>query len=176
MAAVHGLRWTSSIFLVWCWSHSRVLAHAAVVWVAHLLWWLLLLRLRRLLLSLHWIRGSCTCLLASGPLRVAATAFLARHNIDEEVEHVTFRECGGDVTALQGATFVVFSMYPGTHCQLGNEDVASFGEKDWCFGRDHFYFWIGLHDFLYARKWQLVNLKVVRVGFEVVDGILPVGG
>jgi hypothetical protein len=176
MASVHGLRWASTILLIRRWSHAWVLAHATVVWVSHLLLWLLLLHLRRLLLSLHR-GGSCrTCLLSSSPLRVAATAFLARHNIDEKVEHVALRECGGDVTALQGAAFVVFSMYPGTHCQLCDEDIASFGEKNRCFGGDHLYFWVGFHDFLYARKRQLVDLEIVRVAFEVIDRILPVGG
>ena len=176
MASVHGLRWTSSIFLIWRWSHTWVLAHSAVVWVAHLLWWWLLLGLRRLLLSLHGAGGSGTSLLPSSPLRVAAAAFLTWHDVDKKVKHVTFGKCSGYVTTLQCAAFVVFSMYPGTHCQLGNEDVATFGEEDGCFCRDHLDFWIGFHDLLYAREGQLVDFEVVRVGFEVVDCILPVCG
>jgi hypothetical protein len=176
MASVHGLRWASTILLIRRWSHARMLGHATVVWVSHRLRWLLLLRLRRLLLSLYGSGSGSTSLLTSSPLGVAAAAFFTRYNVDEKIEHVTFRECGSDVATLQGATFVVLRMYPGTHCQLGDENVASLGKKNRCFGGDHLYLRIGLHHLLYAGKGQLVDFEVVRVGFEVVDCILPVGG
>ena len=176
MASVHGLRWASAILLIRCWSHARVRAHATVVWVTHLLLWLWLLRLRRLLLGGYGGGSRSAGLLASGPLGVAATAFFARYNVDEEIKHVTFCQRSCDVATLQGAAFIVLGMYPGTHCQLGDEDIAPLGKKDGCLGRDHLYFWIGLHDLFYAGQGQLVGFEVVRVGFEVVDGVLPVGG
>ena len=66
-------------------------------------------------------------------------------------------------------------MNPGSHCEFGNEDVAAFREEDWRFGGYHLDFWIGLHDFLDACEWQLMQFIVVIVRLEVRDNLLPVG-
>lgn len=95
-------------------------------------------------------------------------------DIDEEIEHVGFGEGGGDIGSLEGSPFVIFGVDPGAHGEFGDEDVAALCEEDGGFGRDHFDFWIGFHDFLYARERELVDFIVVIVGFEVVDDVLPV--
>ena len=115
MPSIDSLWWASTILLIRAGPHARVLAHAGVVWWAHLLLWLLLLWLWRLLLSLHCSGGRSTSLLAPSTFCVAATAFLAGYYVNEKVEHVAFRERGGNVAALQGAAFIIFRMYPSTH-------------------------------------------------------------
>lgn len=67
-------------------------------------------------------------------------------------------------------------MYPGAHRQLGNEDVASFGEQDRRLGRDHLDLRVGLHDLLDPRQWELMLLVVMRVILQRADRVLPVGG
>lgn len=67
-------------------------------------------------------------------------------------------------------------MDPGSHGQLGDENVATLGKQDGRLGRDHLDFRVSLHDLLDARQRQLVELVVVLVGFEVVDCVLPIRG
>lgn len=66
-------------------------------------------------------------------------------------------------------------MYPGTHGQLGDEDVAAFGEENGCFCRDHLHLWICLHDLLYPCQREMVLLVIVVGGLELGDLLLPVG-
>jgi hypothetical protein len=99
---------------------------------------------------------------------------LARHDIDEEIKHIRLCQRGGDVRALQRPPLVILCVDPGAHGQLGDEDVAALCEEDGCLSRDHLDLRVGFHDFLYAGERQLVDLVVVVVGLEVVDGVLPV--
>lgn len=66
-------------------------------------------------------------------------------------------------------------MYPGTHSQLGDEDIATLGEQDWCLRRDHLDFGVRFHHLLDTSEWQLVNLVVVIICFQMIDDMLPVG-
>ena len=67
-------------------------------------------------------------------------------------------------------------MYPRPHGQLCNKDIAALGEEDWCLGRDHFDFWIRLHDLLNASQGQLVDFELVSIILEMCDSLLPIGG
>ncbi len=67
-------------------------------------------------------------------------------------------------------------MNPGTHGELGDEDITTFGEKDGGFCRYHLDFWVGLHDLLNASEGQLVDFEVMRLGLEVIDSLLPISG
>lgn len=100
--------------------------------------------------------------------------FLPRDNIDEEIKHVALRQCRCNIGTLQGAAFILLGVDPSAHSELGDEYVATFRKEYWCFSGDHFDLRIGLHDFLYPRQWQLVELVVVFFIFELVDGLLPV--
>src|SRR5580704_10199226 len=84
MPSIDCLWRTPTILLIWPRPHARMLAHAGVVWWTHLLLWLLLLWLWRLLLSLHCSSGRSTRLLASSAFCVAATAFLAGYNVNKK--------------------------------------------------------------------------------------------
>lgn len=75
---------------------------------------------------------------------------------------------------MQSAALIVFGMDPGTHRQLRNENVTTFGEKDWRFCRYHLDFGVGLHHLLNAGEGQLVNFVVMVIRLEVVDCMLPV--
>lgn len=66
-------------------------------------------------------------------------------------------------------------MDPCAHGELGDEDIATFREEDWCLSRYHLHIWVCLHNLLDSRQWQLVEFVVMIVGFEVVDYLLPVG-
>ena len=66
-------------------------------------------------------------------------------------------------------------MDPGAHGELGDEDIAAFGEEDGRFGRDHLHFRIGLHHLLDAGQRQVVLLIVVVGSFDLGDLLLPVG-
>ena len=101
---------------------------------------------------------------------------LPRHYVDEEVEHVRLGEGSSNITALKCPSFVVLGVDPGTHGQLGDEDVATFGKEDGRFCRDHLDLGIRLHDLLDTSQWKLVDLEIMLLGLEVVDGLLPVGG
>jgi len=134
-------------------------------------------------MALHMLRGdlsSCRGHALRSGARCGFTgvrgSFFARHDVDEEVEHVGLGEGRGNVAALQGAALVLFCVDPGAHRQLGDEDVAAFGKKNRCLGTDHLHFWIGFHDFLDAGQRQLVQFVVVGFGFEVGDYMLPVSG
>lgn len=116
-------------------------------------------------------RSSWTSL--TGTFGVGGSLFTG-DDIDEEIEHVGFGEGGGDIGSLEGSPFVIFGVDPGAHGEFGDEDVAALCEENRGFGRDHFDFWIGFHDFLYARERELVDFIVVIVGFEVIDDVLPV--
>jgi len=105
-----------------------------------------------------------------------AACILARDNIDEEVEHVGFGEGSSYVGTLEGPSFVVFCVDPGAHGELGDEDIAAFGEEDGGFGRDHLHFGVGLHDLLDSGQRKLVDLEIMVVSLEVIDCLLPVGG
>jgi len=102
------------------------------------------------------------------------TCIFSRDNIDEEVKHVGLGECSSDVRALEGASFVVFGVDPGAHCEFGDEDVAAFGEEDGSFGRNHLHFRVCFHDLLDSGEGELVDLEVVVVSLEVVDRLLPI--
>lgn len=65
-------------------------------------------------------------------------------------------------------------MNPGAHCELGDENIATLGKKNWSLGGDHLDFRIGLHDLLYPSQGQLMQLVVMVVAFQVVDGLLPI--
>jgi len=104
-----------------------------------------------------------------------ATCIFAGDNIDEEVEHVRFGEGGSYVRALEGASFVVFCVNPGAHCEFCDEDIAAFGEKNGGFGGDHLNLGVSLHDLLDSGERKLVDLEIMAVGLEMVDCLLPVG-
>ena len=106
---------------------------------------------------------------------VLGRRILSRHNIDEEVEHVRLAQSGCDITPLQSTTLVLFCVDPRAHGELGDEGLASLGEDYRRFGGDHLDFWIGLHDFLDARKRKLVDLVVVVFCLEHRHDLLPVG-
>lgn len=126
----------------------------------------------------HLLRDLRGRLLAGGggAFGGAAGGVLAGDDVNEEIEHVGFGQGGGDVAALQGAALVVFGVDPGAHGEFCDEDVATFGEEDGRFGRDHLDFRVGFHDFLNAREGELVDFEIMRVRFQVVDCLLPVGG
>lgn len=105
-----------------------------------------------------------------------SSAFLSRNNIDQEIKHVTLCKGSGDITSLQSPSLIVLCVDPCTHGQLCDEDIASFGEENRSLGGDHFDFGVGLHNLLDAGKRQLMDLEIVSIGLEVVDGLLPVGG
>ena len=157
--------------------HARVAAgwpgvhHGGVVHarVSSLPWSSSLRRRHPLCLARHGAACSCRA-------RLVSAALLARHDVDEEVEHVALGERGRDVGALQRAPLVVFGVDPGAHGQLRDEDVAALGEQDGRFGGDHFDFGVGFHDLFDAGEGKLVDLEVVDVGFEVRYCLLPVGG
>lgn len=100
--------------------------------------------------------------------------FFARHNVDQKVEHVRFAQCARNVRSLKGTTLVLFSMYPCAHSELRNEYVAAFREENGRFGGDHLDLWVGFHDLLDTRQWQLVKLVVVFVRLQLRDLLLPV--
>lgn len=104
-----------------------------------------------------------------------ATCVFTWDDINKKVEHVRFRKGGGDVRALEGASFVVFGVDPGAHCELCDEDVAAFGEKDGSFCRNHLDFRVCFHDFFDSGEGELMDFEVVVVCLEVIDGLLPVG-
>ncbi len=51
--------------------------------------------------------------------------FLARDDVDEEVEHVGLGQRRGNVGALEGPPFVLLCVDPGPHGELGDEDIAA---------------------------------------------------
>ena len=65
-------------------------------------------------------------------------------------------------------------MDPCPHGQLCDEDVTALCEENRRFCRDHLDFWVCLHDLLYAREWELVQLEIVLIGLEFRDLVLPV--
>ena len=67
-------------------------------------------------------------------------------------------------------------MDPSAHRELGDENVAAFGEQDRGLGRNHLDVGIGFHDLLDAGEGQLVQLVIVGFVLELVDGVLPIGG
>ena len=77
---------------------------------------------------------------------------LARDDVDKEVEHVRLGEGSSNVASLECTSFVVFCMDPGAHCEFRDEDVATFGEENGSFCRDHLDFGVRLHDLLDASK------------------------
>lgn len=119
----------------------------------------------------HWLRGGG---LGGGSFGVCCS-FFSRDNVDEEIKHVGFSKCRGNVGPLQGAALVLLCMDPCAHSEFRNEDVTALGEKNRCFGGNHLDFWVGLHDLLDTRKGQLMDLVVVSVAFQVADCLLPVG-
>jgi hypothetical protein len=137
-----------------------------------MLWLLLLLRRLRdmslVLCARLWFRVIRSAL-------VLGCRILARHYIDEEVEHVRLAQSGGDVTPLQSAALVLLCVDPRAHGELGDEGLASLGEYDGRFGGDHLNFRVGLHDLLDTRKWKLVDLVVVVFRLEHRHDLLPVG-
>lgn len=102
--------------------------------------------------------------------------FFSGNDVDEEVEHIGFCKGGGDVGALEGAALVLLGVDPGAHGKLCDEDVAALGEQDGRFGADHFDVWIGFHDLLDAGQRKVVHLVVMRLVFQLLDGLLPVCG
>ena len=106
---------------------------------------------------------------------VLGCRILARHYIDEEVEHVRFAQSGGDIAPLQSATLVLFCVDPRAHGELGDKGLACLGEYDGRLGRDHLDFRVGLHDLLDARERELVDLVVVVFRLEHRHDLLPVG-
>ena len=98
----------------------------------------------------------------------------ARHNVDEEVEHVALSQGACNVTTLQGASLILLCVDPCAHGQLCDEDVATLREQDWRLSRDHFNIRVGLHDFLDTRQRELMQLVVVFIGLELRDLLLPV--
>ena len=138
---------------------------------------------QELMLRLVWrlLRGMALLLCAGfghgvlWPALVLRLSVLARYYVDEEVEHVGLAECGCNVAALESATFVFFGVDPGAHGELGDKGLASLGEYDGRFGRDHLNFWVRLHDLLDARKRELVDLVVVVLRLEHRHDLLPVG-
>lgn len=129
--------------------------------------------------GVHRASGPCWRHACRGLTRLplgVRSCFLARYDVDEEVKHVRLGEGGRDIGALQCSPLVLLSVYPCAHGQLGDEDVAALGEEDGCFGGDHLDFWVCLHDLLDACQGKLVELVIMGVAFEVVDGLLPVCG
>lgn len=54
----------------------------------------------------------------------ATRTVVARHNVDEEVEHVAERDGGGDVRLLQRASLVALGDEPGAARELRDEDCC----------------------------------------------------
>lgn len=77
---------------------------------------------------------------------------------------------------MKGPSFIILSMDPSSHGQLGNEDIAALGKQDWRLRGNHLHLRIGLHDLLYACQGQLVYFVVMIIRFQVVDNMLPVSG
>ena len=158
------------LLLIHAWiSHLRV-SHA--VFRHHRRWWM-----HASLLSDSTSRHRRRRLLSSTSLSTASSAgrrFLSRDNVDEEVEHVRFCQRGRDVRPLKRPSLVLFGVDPRTHCELGYEDVAAFCKEDGSFGRYHFDFRVGFHDFFDARQRQLVELEVVLVRLQLGYLILPI--
>lgn len=65
-------------------------------------------------------------------------------------------------------------MDPCTHCELGDEDIATLREQDRSLSRNHLHIRVRLHNLLDSRQWQLVQLIVMIIRLEVVDDLLPV--
>jgi hypothetical protein len=137
-----------------------------------MLWLLLLLRRLRnmslILCARLWFR------VIRSPL-VLGCRILARHYIDEEVEHVRLAQSGGDVTPLQSTALVLLCVDPRAHGELGDKGLTSLGEYNGRFGGDHLDFRIGLHDLLDARERKLVDLVVVVFRLKHRHDLLPVG-
>lgn len=136
---VHGL--LLAILLLLC---HTVLTQGTVVCRAHV-------RLDTMLGRCH-LAGSCSgtrCRGASlaGTLSVRG-GLLTRNDVDQEVEHVRLGEGSGNIGALESTALVVFGVNPGSHCQLGDEDVTALGEQDGGLSGDHLDLGIGFHDFL----------------------------
>lgn len=66
-------------------------------------------------------------------------------------------------------------MDPCAHGQLGDKDIATLGEENGCLGRDHLDFRVRFHHLLDTSEWQLMDLVIVIVRFQVIDNVLPVG-
>lgn len=148
---------------------TYLLAHA-IIWRSHLLVWMD--GWRHATWGNHswrWIDG---CVLSCAPL--VWMGLFARDNIDQKVKHVRLGERRGNVGSLQSATLVLLCVNPGAHGELGDEDIAAFGEEDWRFSRDHLNFWISLHDLLDSREGQLVQFVVMLVRLQLCDLLLPV--
>lgn len=162
-STVHRLLRT--VFLV---LREGVLTERAVIRRSHVLVWLHTM-LRRHLAggTRRWTRSLARALGMGGRL-------LAWDDVDQEIEHVRFGESRRNVGPLQGAPLVVLCVDPRAHRQLGDEDIAAFGEENGRLSRDHLHVRIRLHHFLYARQRQLVNLVVVVLIFQVADDMLPI--
>ena len=104
-----------------------------------------------------------------------AGRLLTRDDVDEEIKHVRLGQRGSDVGPLKGASFVLLSVDPSTHGELGDEDVAAFGEEYGRLRRNHLDLWVGLHDLLDARERELVLFIVVIGSLELGDLLLPIG-
>jgi hypothetical protein len=131
-----------------------------------------LLRGLHLLLLLLLDRALAT---RRGSLGCATTGtILPGDDVDEEVEHIALTQGRRDIAPLESPPLVILGVDPGAHSELGDEDVTPLGEEDGGFSGDHLDFGVGFHDFFDAREGELVDFEVVRVGFEVVDCLLPV--
>jgi hypothetical protein len=179
-----------ALLLRWCTSVVHLPIH---VWVEHrllrivrlgdLLFWLRRqeLVLWLLVLLLRWLRNMSGVLCARlwfcviWPALVLGRRILSRHNIDKEIEHIRLAQSGCYITPLQSTTLVLLGMDPRAHGELGDERLASLGEYNRRFGRDHLDFRVRLHDLLDAREWKLMDFVVVVFRLKRRHDLLPVG-
>ena len=102
-------------------------------------------------MGLHDGASRRTRLLASSPLRVAAAAFLAWHDVDEEIEHIVFRESGAMSLRCRVRRLLSSACIQARIVSSVIKMSHPWAKKNRCCG-DHFYLWIGFHDFLNACK------------------------
>lgn len=81
------------------------------------------------------------------------SCLLAGNYINEEVKHVRFGQSGGNVGSLEGTTFVVLGVNPGTHGQLSNENITALSKQDGCLCGYHLDLRVRLHHLLDTGQW-----------------------
>lgn len=54
--------------------------------------------------------------------------FLPRHNINKKIKHIRLAQSSRDIRSLERASFVLLRVYPRSHRELGDEDIAAFRE------------------------------------------------
>lgn len=100
--------------------------------------------------------------------------FLARDDINQEIEHVRLGEGSGDIGSLESSSLVILGVDPRPHRELGDEDITSLGEENRRFSRNHLHLRVCFHDLLDSCQGELVDLIVMIVILEMIDNVLPI--